>query len=227
MSNPINISGKSAEDRLKNFLINKNIPYKHGLNKTIDFTVYTKKKVVYIDCTNQNVEGSVQEKVPHKIWKYHKRIGFNEVIIQRGNLQLHKEVMAHIKDLEITKNIKVFVLTEDEVKNYLLELPKKENRFFNDIPHSEHRRMESEGVYEEKFGEPNSSSDSDAPKYFNDEWNGKKPKDIQDWEETPFGKSHKKFTTNVGDYDDIENSEYDAISLPKKDDDYIDDDYDY
>ena len=97
----------------------------------------------------------------------------------------------------------------------------------NDIPHSEHRRMESEGVYEEKFGEPNSSSDSDAPKYFNDEWNGKKPKDIQDWEETPFGKSHKKFTTNVGDYDDIENSEYDAISLPKKDDPYIDDDYDY
>ena len=97
----------------------------------------------------------------------------------------------------------------------------------NDIPHSEIRRMESEGVYEEKFGEPNSSSDSDAPKYFNDEWNPQTPKDIQDWEETPFGKAHKKFTTNVGDYDDIENSEYDAISLPKKDDPYIDDDYDY
>ena len=97
----------------------------------------------------------------------------------------------------------------------------------NDIPHSEIRRMESEGVYEEKFGEPNSSSDSDAPKYFNDEWNPQKPKDIQDWEETPFGKAHKKFTTNLGDYDDIENSEYDAISLPKKDDPYIDDDYDY
>lgn len=97
----------------------------------------------------------------------------------------------------------------------------------NDIPHSEIRRMESEGVYEEKFGEPNSSSDSDAPKYFNDEWNPQTPKDIQDWEETPFGKAHKKFTTNLGDYDDIENSEYDAISLPKKDDPYIDDDYDY
>ena len=83
----------------------------------------------------------------------------------------------------------------------------------NGIPHSEIRRMESEGVYEEKFDKSNSS--------------GEKPKDIQDWEETPFGKSHKKFTTNVGDYDDIENSEYDAISLPKKDDDYIDDDYDY
>jgi hypothetical protein len=84
----------------------------------------------------------------------------------------------------------------------------------NGIPHSEIRRMESEGVYEEKFDKSNSSSDS-------------KPKDIQDWEETSFGKSHKEFTTNVGYYDDIENSEYDAVSLPKKDEPYIDDEYDY
>tara|TARA_B110001452_G_scaffold199639_1_gene169583 strand:- start:332 stop:718 length:387 start_codon:yes stop_codon:yes gene_type:complete len=83
----------------------------------------------------------------------------------------------------------------------------------NGIPHSEIRRMESEGVYEEKFDKSNSS--------------GEKPKDIQDWEETPFGKSHKEFTTNVGYYDDIENSEYDAVSLPKKDEPYIDDEYDY
>ena len=93
----------------------------------------------------------------------------------------------------------------------------------NDIPHSEIRRMESEGVYEEKFQRNSSKS----PTYFNDEWNDEKPKDIQDWEETPFAKAHKKFTTNVGDYDDIENSEYDAISLPKKDEPYIDDEFDY
>tara|TARA_R110001592_G_scaffold88483_2_gene260573 strand:- start:329 stop:718 length:390 start_codon:yes stop_codon:yes gene_type:complete len=84
----------------------------------------------------------------------------------------------------------------------------------NDIPHSEIRRMESEGVLE-KFDKSNSSSDSDTPK------------DIQDWEETSFGKAHKKFTTNVGDFDDIENSEYDAVSIPKKSEPYIDDDYDY
>jgi len=36
----------------------------------------------------------------------------------------------------------------------------------NDIPHSDIRRMESEGVYEEKF-QRNSSS----PTYFNEEWN--------------------------------------------------------
>ena len=116
----------------------------------------------------------------------------------------------------------------------------------NDIPHSEIRRMESEGVYEEKFDKSNSSSDPNAPKYFNDEWNktptsenpdpagfgndesdDENPKDIQDWEETSFGKAHKKFTTNIADFDDIEDSEYDAVSIPKKSEPYIDDDYDY
>ena len=116
----------------------------------------------------------------------------------------------------------------------------------NDIPHSDIRRMESEGVYEEKFDKSNSSSDPNAPKYFNDEWNktptsenpdpagfgndesdDDNPKDIQDWEETPFGKAHKKFTTNIADFDDIEDSEYDAVSIPKKSEPYIDDDYDY
>ena len=46
----------------------------------------------------------------------------------------------------------------------------------NDIPHSEIRRMESEGVYEEKFDKPNFSSyskstESWSTRYFNEEWN--------------------------------------------------------
>ena len=41
----------------------------------------------------------------------------------------------------------------------------------NDIPHSDIRRMESEGVYEEKFDKPNFSSDSQSTTYFNEEWN--------------------------------------------------------
>jgi len=46
----------------------------------------------------------------------------------------------------------------------------------NDIPHSDIRRMESEGVYEEKFDKSNSSSDSQSTqswstRYFNEEWN--------------------------------------------------------
>lgn len=84
----------------------------------------------------------------------------------------------------------------------------------NDIPHSEIRRMESEGVFE-KFDKSNSSSDSTQ-------------KDIQDWEETSFGKAHKKFTKYIGEsnYDDVEDSDYDSVSIPK-DKPYNDDEYDY
>jgi hypothetical protein len=128
--NPINESGKSAEDRLEKFLIQNNIPYNSGGNTTIDFTIWTSDETIYIDCTNQNVAGSVEEKVPHKIWKYHKRIGFKEVIIQRGELELHPEVMEHIRDIEESKNIKVHIWTEREVQDYLLGIPPKTNPFF-------------------------------------------------------------------------------------------------
>jgi len=60
----------------------------------------------------------------------------------------------------------------------------------NDIPHSDIRRMESEGVYEEKFGEPNfssvSGSDTYNHTYFHDEWNQSITEDIEvnyDWRE--------------------------------------------
>lgn len=128
--NPINESGIKAEKRLESFLIKHNIPYKRGGNTSIDFTIFTKDKTIYLDTTNQNVSGSVQEKVPHKVWKYHKRIGFDEVIIQRGKLQLHREVMEHLKYIEQTENIKVHVLTDVEVERYLLGLELKQNKFF-------------------------------------------------------------------------------------------------
>ena len=70
----------------------------------------------------------------------------------------------------------------------------------NDIPHSEIRRMESEGVYEEKF-QRNFSS----PTYFNDEWN---QPDDEDTDEL------------------LEDGIDDFISTPKETP-YNDDDYDY
>ena len=137
----------------------------------------------------------------------------------------------------------------------------------NDIPHSDIRRMESEGVYEEKFDKPNFSSDSQSTTYFNEEWNStstdksiiptyvendermdiigqngndglhydwkdesddENPKDIQDWEETPFGKAHKKFTTNMSDFDDDEAYEDGVDERPiKKETEYNDDEFDY
>ena len=50
--------------------------------------------------------------------------------------------------------------------NIKYEIERTDN---NDIPHSDVRRMESEGVYEEKFSTENSSSSNAT--YFNDEWN--------------------------------------------------------
>ena len=38
---------------------------------------------------------------------------------------------------------------------------------------------------------------------------------------------NKRVINDESDYDDVENSEYDGISSPKKDDPYVDDDYDY
>ena len=78
----------------------------------------------------------------------------------------------------------------------------------NDIPHSDIRRMESEGVYEEKFGEPNFSSDS--TQYFNEEWN------------TSSTTNQKVNYQSV----DLDNNEYDSYSVDTQEP-YVDDEFDY
>ena len=62
-------------------------------------------------------------------------------------------------------------LNDEEKQQYKIEFNKLQD---NDIPHSDIRRMESEGVYEEKF--QRNSSHFWSPTYFNDEWN-KEPDD--------------------------------------------------
>ena len=60
----------------------------------------------------------------------------------------------------------------------------------NDIPHSDIRRMESEGVYEEKFQRNSSNNPNSNHTYFQDEWNQDITEDIEikyiqslDWRE--------------------------------------------
>ena len=62
---------------------------------------------------------------------------------------------------------KYFHWSDDDMYNEFLK--QKNSTKENDIPHSEIRRMESEGVYEEKFDKSNSSNDTTI--YFQDEWN--------------------------------------------------------
>ena len=67
-------------------------------------------------------------------------------------------------------------LNDEEKQQYKIEFNKLQD---NDIPHSDIRRMESEGVYEEKFSEKipqwtqSHSGASEHGVFFNDEWNSK------------------------------------------------------
>jgi hypothetical protein len=128
--NPINESGQRLEREMSLFLSKNNIPYDSGGSTCIDFKIRTDKGIVYLDCTNQNVGGSVMEKLPHKIWKYWKKFQFKEVVITRGREKPNKVLNEHIQWLENVLNIKVYVLSFNESKEFILDKPIKENSFF-------------------------------------------------------------------------------------------------
>ena len=119
-------------------------------------------------------------------------------------------------------------LNDEEKQQYKIEFNKLQD---NDIPHSEFRRMESEGVYEEKF-----QRNSPSPTYFNDEWN-KSNNDIEhNGEQLIFDELHALdmvMNDMVSDMDiqDFENDDVyeDGVDERpiKKEVDYNDDEFDY
>jgi hypothetical protein len=128
--NPINKSGQKLEHEMSLFLETNSIPYDGGGSSCIDFKIRTDTGIVYLDCTNQNVGGSVMEKLPHKIWKYWNKFKFNEVVITRGREKPNKVLNEHIKWLEDILNIKVYVLSFNESKKFILDKPLQTNEFF-------------------------------------------------------------------------------------------------
>ena len=128
--NPINKSGQKLEHEMSLFLETNSIPYDGGGSSCIDFKIRTDTGIVYLDCTNQNVGGSVMEKLPHKIWKYWNKFKFNEVVITRGREKPNKVLNEHIKWLEDILNIKVYVLSFNESKKFILDKPLQINDFF-------------------------------------------------------------------------------------------------
>ena len=130
ITNPINISGQKLEKEMALFLEMNNVPYDGGGNSCIDFKIKTDTGILYLDCTNQNVGGSVIEKLPHKIWKYWKKFRYNEVIITRGSAKPNKTLNEHIKWLEQILLIKVYVLDFNQSKRFILGKPLKKNKFF-------------------------------------------------------------------------------------------------
>jgi hypothetical protein len=116
-----NQSGTDLENILESFLIEKNIPYIRQTAKTkgeqIDFIIDGK---FYVECTNQNVSGSVQDKIPHKIYKYYHTYKYEEVYVIRGLVIPNKWVIKHCNDISEQYNFKWHLLTLEEFCDKLL-----------------------------------------------------------------------------------------------------------
>lgn len=118
-------------------------------------------------------------------------------------------------------------LNDEEKQQYKIEFNKLQD---NDIPHSDIRRMESEGVYEEKF--QRNSSHFWSPTYFNDEWN----KANGEVEQLMFDEAHALDMvmndmvkdSDIQDFED-DDAYVDGIDERpiKKDVEYNDDEFDY
>jgi hypothetical protein len=122
-------------------------------------------------------------------------------------------------------------LNDEEKQQYKIEFNKLQD---NDIPHSDIRRMESEGVYEEKFSSKipqwtqSHTGAAEHGIFFNDEWN-----------ENPsytFDESHALDEVlndmvkdmDIQDFEDDEAYEDGVDERPiKKDVEYNDDEFDY
>ena len=124
MSNSRNESGKFGEGRIKEFLIQNDLPYTPGKNNGIDFIVHLENDI-YIDIKNQNTDGSVNEKLPHMVWKYKQKYNYSEVYITEGKKDTPKNIKTHCNEM-----CKVHFAKFEEMCNILLKKPTKIERFF-------------------------------------------------------------------------------------------------
>ena len=115
ITNKINKSGTSGEEYFEYLLKETNLSYKRNASG-IDFIVLDK---YYIEIKNQRGEGSVNEKIPHTIYKYYQKYKQKKYFIV-GTWKYNKSIMKHIKHLEDTLKTKVFFYTPTEMIEYLL-----------------------------------------------------------------------------------------------------------
>ena len=129
MDNPINISGQELEERVQQYCVLNDLSYQRAKTGSfeIDFIIETDKGTVYADCTNQNVGGSVEEKLPHKIWKYYKKYKYDNVSIIQGEHKVSNHVLEHCKDLARVYN---FDLKFVSCEQFFNTLNKGEEGFF-------------------------------------------------------------------------------------------------
>ena len=116
MKNPINESGLKLEESLENYLRVNGLPYKRNSNG-IDFIVGDGQ--YYIECKNQTQGGSVNEKLPHTIWKYRKKYGMDTMYIIQPYTDGMGVVMNHIQWLESMLGINVHIVSYEDMCNVL------------------------------------------------------------------------------------------------------------
>ena len=117
MSNPINESGTLGENHFETLLNENDIPFKSGGNNGIDYIVFDK---FYMDSKNQTQGGSVDEKIPHTIFKYHEKYNQPKYYIV-GYYEYKESIKRHIKFLENKLNIKVYFYTPEEMIEVIKE----------------------------------------------------------------------------------------------------------
>ena len=88
-------SGKRLELLVEKFCKQNSIGYTRAKSgaREIDFIITKDEQIFYADCTNQNVGGSVEEKLPHKIWKYYKQYQYDEVYIITGSHKISHKII--------------------------------------------------------------------------------------------------------------------------------------
>lgn len=118
-------SGLSLEQDLEHFLDSHQIPYWKGVDQKmeIDFIVRDiHGNEVYIECKNQQSQGSVVDKLPHTIWKYHRKYQMQQLFLLVGNIHVIPDyIHENIQWLEQQLHLKVHIMSLSDMKQHLLD----------------------------------------------------------------------------------------------------------
>ena len=130
----INESGKTLELELQMWLNENECSYTKSANGRygdIDYIVHTKKAEYYIECTNQNIKGSVMDKIPHKVFKYWFRHKMKVIYVLRGSYtKFSKSIHEHLDFISKQCGIEINIVSLIELQNILMNKKVKPNKFF-------------------------------------------------------------------------------------------------
>ena len=117
--NRINKSGKKFEDEVKSILNESNHSYKSNKNNGIDYEIRFIDRLDGLEVKAQKTEGTVDEKLPHTLYKYSKKYTnvvflFHESFKLKSNIQEHMEFVAKLKEVNL-----VLLWGLEKFKNYL------------------------------------------------------------------------------------------------------------